>query len=69
MNKCERCGKENTMTILSMFNQEHICVECKDREKSHPKYGEAEAAEKASKDRGEDFFKGIGCPPELYDKD
>jgi hypothetical protein len=69
MNTCGRCGKENVATILSMFNREHLCLECKDHEKKHPKYAQAEAAEKASVSRGETVFEGIGCPPELYGKE
>lgn len=69
MNKCPRCGKEAPMTIMSMFNDERVCVECKECEKRHSRYGEAEAAERASVARGEREFKGIGYPPELYEKE
>ena len=45
---------------------QHICPECRDREKTHPAYAAADAAEVAAVRDGQMNFPGVGCPPELY---
>ena len=35
---CQRCGKETNTHIMSMFNTDDICTECKDKEIEHPHY-------------------------------
>ena len=36
---CNRCsGETKGKTILSIFNEQVICLECKETEKKHPKY-------------------------------
>jgi len=27
---CDRCGKETSVHILSMFNEQDICIDCKE---------------------------------------
>jgi recombinational DNA repair protein (RecF pathway) len=40
---CDRCSKPtNGSTIMSMFNDEVICMKCKDEEKNDPDYKLAE---------------------------
>lgn len=65
MPNCERCGKEGLATIMSIFNTDLICLECKGKEKQHPKYEEARAAEEAAVKRGDYNFPGIGKPDDL----
>lgn len=65
MPNCERCGKEGLATIMSIFNTDLICLECKEKEKQHPKYEEARAAEEAAVKRGDYNFPGIGKPDDL----
>jgi len=61
--KCDRCGQETLATIMSMFNTQTICMDCKDREEKDPRYQEARAADEAAI-RGGDFnFPGIGKDP------
>ena len=60
--KCERCGKETSAFIMSMFNTEMICMDCKDAEKKHPDYAKARDAEHAEVCRGNYNFCGIGRP-------
>lgn len=60
MARCERCYKETTITIMSMFNTQTICMDCKDREKKRPDYKDAQAADEAAIRRGNYNFGGIG---------
>jgi len=39
---CQRCCVETNSHIMSMLNEELICMECKDREKKRPDYRSAE---------------------------
>lgn len=39
---CNRCKKATTSTIMSMFNEEMICEDCKDYERTRPGYKAAE---------------------------
>lgn len=64
--KCERCGNETNTTIMSKFNTETICLNCKKREEKHPDYAEADRAETAAVRGGNYNFSGVGCPGELY---
>ena len=65
---CERCGADLSKigSIMSKFNQDTICMNCKDLERAHPDYAKADAAEVAAVQRGEMNFPGIGLPPELH---
>ena len=39
---CDRCGKElKNGRIMSMFNEDCICMECKEQERKRPDYKEA----------------------------
>jgi hypothetical protein len=63
---CERCGGDTErMTTMSMFNQDVICMGCKDAEKNHPKYKDAHEADNAAIKSGDYNFKGIGKPDDL----
>ena len=65
---CARCPADLRLTssIMSKFNTDHICPACKDREKTHPDYLAADAAELAAVLNGQLGFLGLGCPPDLY---
>ena len=59
--KCERCGEPTEgVTIMSMFNEDIICMKCKEEERKHPDYKKATDAEMEALKRGERNFKGIG---------
>lgn len=59
MQRCERCGRETLATIMSMFNTQTICMDCKTEEEKEPGYQQARNAEEAAI-RGGDFnFPGI----------
>jgi hypothetical protein len=62
---CQRCRKETFGTIMSKFNTDIICFDCKDKEKNHPRYAEADKAEVESVRRGDKNFPGIGKPDDL----
>lgn len=63
---CDRCGSNtNGKTVMSMFNQDVICMDCKDREKAHPDYKTAVDADNAAIKSGDYNFKGIGKPEDL----
>lgn len=63
--KCDRCFKSNSSTIMSMFNTDIICNDCKDKETKHPKYAEARDIEAAMVRNGNFGFRGIGKPSDL----
>lgn len=43
-----------------MFNEQNICMECKDRETKSPRYKEAVDAARAAERAGDRNFPGIG---------
>ena len=58
---CDRCGKDlKAGRIMSMFNEDCICMDCKDKETNDPKYKEARDAEAEEVKKGNYNFKGIG---------
>jgi predicted sulfurtransferase len=65
---CARCAADLSKTAhtMSKFNTDEICMECKRRERQHPRYKAADRAEMEACKRGDLNFPGIGCPPELY---
>ncbi len=50
---------------MSMFNEDIICMDCKDKETKHPKYAEAKSVEESMVRNGNTRFKGIGKPGDL----
>jgi len=64
-NKCERCGKESTSMIMSMFSDEWICMDCKKKEKMHPDYNRAASVEHHHVVNKDYNFQGIGKPVDL----
>ena len=65
MPKCDRCYKETKVHIMSMFNEDVICMDCKDEERNHPDYKKAQAAELKAVQEGVKNFPGIGKPTNL----
>ena len=63
--RCARCGKEVTASLVSRFNIDVICLDCSDKERSHPRYAEAVTAEEEAIRRGNLNFRGIGKPSDL----
>lgn len=67
---CDRCGNSHhNMTIMSMFNKDILCTNCKVAERKHPKYKEAADAEREAIKNGNRNFDGIGVPTELVNPD
>ena len=64
--KCQRCRTETNVSIMSKFNTETICLDCKIREERHPDYARADRAETAAVRSGNYNFAGIGAPADLY---
>ena len=64
IDRCARCRRQPA-TILSMFNLEEICSDCKGREEQHPRYEEARRGEWEAVQRGDLNFPGIGKPSDL----
>jgi len=62
---CERCKKETTHTIMSLFNQEMCCKECIEKERAHPKFKEATSQQLEEMQKGNYNFSGIGLPDDL----
>lgn len=65
MPRCDRCGKKTWVTIMSMFNTQEICMDCKDKEEQHPGYEAAREAESRAVRRGDYNFHGVGKPDDL----
>lgn len=58
---CDRCGqKTNGVTIMSMYNEDIICMACKENEKKRADYKDAQDADIAEIKNGNYNFKGIG---------
>jgi hypothetical protein len=60
--KCNRCNKKTNVWILSMFNTEEICMDCKAEEKQLPEYEKAVKADMKEIKKGNYNFQGIGFP-------
>jgi hypothetical protein len=63
--KCDRCGKEDCATTMSMFNTDTLCMDCKAKERKHPGYEKARKAESNALLKGDYNFPGIGKPVDL----
>lgn len=58
---CDRCrGSLEAGRIMSMFNEDCICLECKDKETQDKDYKKARDAEAEEVRKGNYNFKGIG---------
>lgn len=63
---CERCYKDTRgIDIMSMFNTQQICKECKDKEERHPAYPIARDRENDECLSGNYNYPGMGLPPDL----
>jgi len=61
MNKsiCDRCAEPtNGVTTMSMFNEDVICMNCKQEEKNDPEYQAAVDAEHEEIRKGNTNYKG-----------
>lgn len=57
---CARCGGDlKDGRIMSMFNQDCICLDCKEKEKQDPDYEKAVMADVEAIKKGNFNFKGI----------
>ena len=57
---CVRCGcATNGVTTMSMFNEDVICMPCKEKERNHPNYKKAVNADIEAIKGGNYNFKGI----------
>lgn len=58
---CDRCGGSlEGGRIMSMFNEQCICMSCKDKETKEPEYKKAVEADQEEIRKGNYNFKGIG---------
>lgn len=58
--KCERCFKETSVTTMSMFNTDTICMDCKRAEKEREDYSMAVQREYEEVLKGNMNYSGIG---------
>lgn len=58
--KCARCGVPLDVWIMSVFNTELICMECKEDEKLAPGYSRARAIEVEHVHSRDFNFTGVG---------
>jgi hypothetical protein len=59
-NFCDRCGAELKVRIMSMFNEDVICMECKEKETQREDYAYARDVEMEEVRKGNYNFKGVG---------
>ena len=58
---CDRCGKPlNGIRIMSMYNTDCLCMDCKEEERKRSDYKSAVDADNAEIRKGNYNFKGIG---------
>ena len=58
---CDRCGKYlKNGRIMSMFNEDCICMECKEKETKDKNYEKARDKEMEEVRKGNLNYKGIG---------
>jgi hypothetical protein len=57
---CDRCGAKLTTRIMSMYNLDVICMDCKEVETKRPDYDEAVKADHEQIKKGNRNFEGIG---------
>lgn len=58
---CDRCSEKLDFgRIMSMFNEDCICLECKEKETKDPRYKKARDREHEEVKKGNYNFKGIG---------
>jgi hypothetical protein len=58
---CDRCHKPlNGARIMSMYNQDCLCMDCKQKESEREDYPEAVKAEREAVAKGDYNFKGYG---------
>jgi len=63
---CQRCNKKSDNgLIISIFNTEMICDDCKEKERRHPQYEKAREREYEEIKNGNYNFDGIGLPNDL----
>ncbi|WP_461206079.1 gamma-glutamylcyclotransferase [Clostridium sp. DL1XJH146] len=57
---CDRCGGSlESGRIMSMFNEECLCISCKEKEMNDPDYNKAVKGEHEAIRKGNYNFKGI----------
>ena len=59
---CDRCHGPLTTRIMSMFNTDVLCEDCKKKELVHPDYKKALEADHIQIRNGNYNFSGIGYP-------
>ena len=58
---CDRCGGSlENGRIMSMYNEDCICMECKDKERKREDYKRANDADIEQIKKGNYGFKGVG---------
>lgn len=64
---CDRCKKSMSMTVstMSYFNTDTLCMDCQEKESKHPLYDDAVRAEFDAVRMGNYNFPGIGLPNDL----
>lgn len=63
--RCDRCYKETRISVVSYFNTDTICIDCRAKERAHPEYQKAVDAEVEAVKAGNLNYSGIGLPPDL----
>lgn len=62
VSKCDHCGRELPVRVISRFNTDTLCPECEQEERQPPDYLKVTAAELDAVRCGDLNFPGIGWP-------
>ncbi len=66
---CDRCGGSlEGGRIMSMLNTDCLCLECKNKEKQHPRYKAAAEAELKEVQKGNYSYRGLLNDQRITDK-
>jgi hypothetical protein len=65
---CDRCGTQDVIRQMSLFNEDMCCSVCIEMERAHPEFPKARARELNELLKGNFNFPGIGLPKDLEPK-
>lgn len=57
---CQRCSKHTNLFIMSMYNEQEICMDCKKEETQRSDYAQALEMDEDEIRNGNFNFKGMG---------
>ncbi len=59
---CARCGNDLSVSLMSRFNTDVLCMNCEALEREHPAFAAAEETELLAVRSADYNFRGVGLP-------